>query len=120
LNLTLAVFNVPVLWNTTNISSESNVVGIMINIPWETFDSHHLVVRGIIETGLSFRSIGSGKDNSSLFSFSGINSQFWIGSILNGPVFIIEEPLLIFIVSLEVLNSKSSNTINWNSGQNEI
>lgn len=92
----------------------------MINIEWESLDGHHLVVGSIIETSLTLRSISSSKDNSSLFTLSRIDSQFWIRSIINRPVIIIEEPLLIFIVSLEVFNGKSSNSINWNSGQDEI
>jgi|TARA_B110000305_G_scaffold28892_1_gene27070 hypothetical protein len=44
LNFTLAVFNVPVFWDTTEVTSVGNVVGIVINIEWESLNGHHLVV----------------------------------------------------------------------------
>jgi hypothetical protein len=118
--LTLAVFNVPVLWNSTNISSIDDVVGVVVNGPWESLDGHHLIVRGIIETGLSLRVISLSEDDSSFFTLSGINSEFWIRSVINGPVSVVEEPLLILIVWLEMLDSEGSNTINIDVGQYEI
>lgn len=111
---TLAVFNMPVLWDSTEVSSISNVVSFVINVEWESFKGHHLVVRSIIKSWLTLRSISCSKDNSSVWSFFGINFKCWIRSVINRPVFIIEKPLLILIVSLEMLNSESSSSIDTN------
>jgi len=116
----ISVFNVPVLHNTSNISSPDDIVSIVLNSPWESLVGHHLVVIGIMISSLSGGTIWFSEDNSSISSFILIDNKIIVSSVDNRPVSVVEKPFLIFITNLEVLDSESSNSINRNGGKNEI